>query len=271
MKRSKSHVDVQTGHMTRTRGCLARLGMFMHANLQLPSPLSAIIMKTYMDRGVQAGSPQLQSNTSLDAELLAPSPNDPSFAMGDSRLLSPLAPSLQVPPAYIHSPARGTPNSKSELSSSTKPRQLPYLKPSAHRHSSIRVFSLPEDSPAITGRDEFDLVPRVVSMPEQRPIGGPLPDSSLSTEGYDGSMLSGGSFLSGTDTTSGISFSSHTQGTTPHTPSPPPSPDSVLIIENNCGLSESFLSNQQAIKGSSPGSQMKIAPTDEGKGLNFCN
>ena len=256
--------------MTRTRSCLARLGTLMHANLQPPSPLSAVIMKTYMDRGVQAGSPQLQSNLSLDAELLAPSPNDPSsFAIGDSQLLSPLTPSLQVSPAYIHSPARGTPNSKSELSSSTKPRQLPYLKPSAHRHSSIRVFSLPEDSPAITGREEFDLVPRVVSMPEQRPTGGPLPDSSLSTEGYDGSMLSGGSFLSGTDTTSGISFSSRTQGTIPHTPSPPPSPDSVLIIENNCGLSESFLSNQQAIKGSSPGSQTKIAPTDEGEGLSF--
>ncbi|KAI9463579.1 hypothetical protein BJY52DRAFT_1414793 [Lactarius psammicola] len=101
-------------------------------------------------------------------------------------------------------------------------------------------------------------------MPEQRPTGGQLADSSLSTEGYDGSMLSGGSFLSGTDTTSGICFSSRTQGTIPHTPSPPPSPDSVLIIENNCGLSEAFLSNQHPTKASSPGSEMKMAPTDEG-------
>ncbi|KAF8274462.1 hypothetical protein EI94DRAFT_1825457 [Lactarius quietus] len=212
-------------------------------------------MKTYMDRGVQAGS---------SAEFLAPSTNDPSsFAIGDSQL-SPLAPSLQVSPAYSHSPARGTSVPKSELSNSTKPRQLPHLKPSTHRHSSIRVFSLPEDSLAITGREGFDLVPRVVSMPEQRPTGGPLADSSLSTEGYDGSMLSGGSFLSGTDTTSGICFSSRKQGTIPHTPSPPPSPDSVLIIENNCELSDAFLSNQQPTKGSSPGSQLKIAPTDDG-------
>jgi hypothetical protein len=222
-------------------------------------------MKTYMDRGVQAGSSQL----SLDAELLAPSPNNPSesfFAIGDSQLLSPLAPSLQVSPAYSHSPARG---SQGELSSSTKPRQLPHLKPSTHRHSSIRVFSLPEDSPAITGREEFDLVPRVVSMPEQRPTGGPLADSSLSTEGYDGSMLSGGSFLSATDTTSGICFSRSTQGTIPHTPSPPPSPDSVLIIENNCGLSEAFLSNQHPTKASSPGSETRTAPIDEGEDLTF--
>jgi hypothetical protein len=43
-------------------------------------------------------------------------------------------------------------------------------------------------------------------MPEPRLAGGQLTESSLSTEGYDGSMLSGGSFLSGTDTTSGILF-----------------------------------------------------------------
>ncbi|KAH9048318.1 hypothetical protein EDB84DRAFT_1556949 [Lactarius hengduanensis] len=221
-------------------------------------------MKTYIDKGVQAGVSQLHSRAlSLDAGSLAPSPNDPPLAIGDSQLLSPLAPSLQVSPAYSHSPARGSSLSKTELSSSSKPRQLPLLKPSAHRHSSIRVFSLPEDSPAITGRETFDLVPRVVSMPEQRPNGAQLADSSLSTEGYDGSMLSGGSFLSGTDTTSGICFSSHTQGTIPHTPSPPPSPDSVLIIENNCGLSEAFLSNQHPTKASSPGSEMKM-PNDEG-------
>ncbi|KAI9442164.1 hypothetical protein H4582DRAFT_1926809, partial [Lactarius indigo] len=212
-------------------------------NPQPPSSLTTIMMKTYTDKGVQAGVSQLQSCAlSLDAESLTPFPNDPSFAIGDSQLLSPLAPSIQVSPAYSHSPARGSSLSRIELSSSTKPRQLPILKPSAHRHSSIRVFSLPEDSPAITGRETFDLVPRVVSMPEQRPTGGQLADSSLSTEGYDGSMLSGGSFLSGTDTTS----------------------DSVLIIENNCGLSEAFLSNQHPTKASSPGSEMKVAPTDEG-------
>src|SRR6266404_2430210 len=228
-------------------------------------------MKAYMDRGVQAGSSQLQSRAlPLDAELLSPSPKDSSlFAIGDSQFLSPLTPSLQVSPAYSHLPARGSSVLKTEFSGSTKPRQLPHLKPSVHRHSSIRVFSLPEDSSAATGREVLDLVPRVVSMPEQRPTGGQLVDSSLSTEGYDGSMLSGGSFLSGTDTTSGICFSSHTRGTIPHTPSPPPSPDSVLIIENNCGLSEAFLSNQHPNQASSPGSEMKVAPTDEGKSLNL--
>ncbi|KAH9061337.1 hypothetical protein EDB87DRAFT_1830862 [Lactarius vividus] len=200
-------------------------------------------MKTYVDKGVQAGVSQLHPRAlSLDAGSIAPSPNDSPLAIGDSQLLSPLAPSLQVSPAYSHSPARGSSLSKTELSSSSKPRQLPLLKPSAHRHSTIRVFSLPEDSPAITGRETFDLVPRVVSMPEQRPNGAQLADSSLSTEGYDGSMLSGGSFLSGTDTTS----------------------DSVLIIENNCGLSEAFLSNQHPTKASSPGSERKVVPIDEG-------
>ena len=73
----------------------------------------------------------------------------------------------------------------------------------------MRVFSLPEDSISATGKLEPNIVQRVVSMPEQRPPGGQLAESSLSTEGFEGSMLSGGSFLSGTDTTSGRRFASH--------------------------------------------------------------
>jgi hypothetical protein len=68
----------------------------------------------------------------------------------------------------------------------------------------MRVFSLPEDSLSVPGKAEPNIVQRVVSMPEQRLAGGQLAESSLSTEGFDGSMLSGNSFLSGTDTTSGI-------------------------------------------------------------------
>jgi hypothetical protein len=114
---------------------------------------------------------------------------------------------------------------------------------------------------------EFNPGQRVVSMPEQRLPGGHLAESSLSTEGFDSSMLSGGSFLSGTDTTSGIRFSNHKRGTIPYTPSPSSSPDSVLIIENNCGLSEAFLSNQTATKPASPVSEKKIAPRDEGRNV----
>ncbi|KAI0297100.1 hypothetical protein BC826DRAFT_1184740 [Russula brevipes] len=106
----------------------------------------------------------------------------------------------------------------------------------------MRVFSLPEDSLSAAAKAEPNLVQRVVSMPEPRLAGGQLTESSLSTEGYDGSMLSGGSFLSGTDTTS----------------------DSVLIIENSCGLSEAFLSDQTATKSTSPVSEKKIGPGDDG-------
>ena len=73
----------------------------------------------------------------------------------------------------------------------------------------MRVFSLPEDPHSAAGKPEPNIVQRVVSMPEQRLAGGQLAESSLSTEGFDGSMLSGGSFLSGTDTTSGICSASH--------------------------------------------------------------
>jgi hypothetical protein len=150
---------------------------------------------------------------------------------------------------------------KTEVSHAAKPHRLPQLRPSTSRHSAIRVFSLPED--IISEKSEVNVVQRVVSMPEPRLAGGQLTESSMSTEGFDGSMLSGGSFLSGTDTTSGICFFSHKQGIIPHTP-PQPSPDSVLIIENNCGLSEAFLSDQNATNPASPESEKKIAPGDEG-------
>jgi hypothetical protein len=166
-------------------------------------------MKSYIDRGVQAGPSLLQSRLlSLDGDLLSPSPEDPSFAIRNGELLSPLAPSLQVSTAYSNSPMHGSPVSRAEVSHRAKARQLPQLKPSTHKHSSIRVFSLPEDFSSAPGKSEPNPVQRVVSMPEQRFSASQFADSSLSTEGFDGSMLSGGSFLSGTDTTSGICVSS---------------------------------------------------------------
>ena len=172
-------------------------------------------MKSYIDRGVQAGSFLLQSRTlALDAEFLASSPEDPGYLTSDPRLLSP---PFNASPAYSHSPVNGSPVLKTEVSHAAKPRKLPQLRPSTNRHSAIRVFSLPEDSTLATGKLEPHTTQRVVSMPEQRPAGGQLADSSVSTEGFEGSMLSGGSFLSGTDTTSGRCFTSHNLSVTSHT------------------------------------------------------
>jgi hypothetical protein len=162
-------------------------------------------MKSYIDRGVQAGSFLLQSRTlALDAEFLASSPEDPGYLTSDPRLLS--SPPFHASPAYSHSPVNGSPILKAEASHAGKPRRLPQSRPSTNRHPAIRVVSLPEDSVLAAGKLEPNTTQRVVSMPEQRPAGGQLADSSVSTEGFEGSMLSGGSFLSGTDTTSGRCF-----------------------------------------------------------------
>ena len=204
----------------------------------------------------------MQSRTlALDAEFLASSLEDPGYAPSDPRLLSP---PFHASPAYSPSPVNESPLLKTEVSRAAKPRKLPQSRPSTNRHSAIRVFSLPEDSFSAMGKGEPDTPQRVVSMPEQRTAGGQLADSSLSTEGLEGSMLSGGSFLSGTDTTSGRYFSSHDLSTTSHT-FLTIFPDSVLIIENSCGLSEAFLSNQSTTKSASPTSEKKMAPGDEGR------
>ena len=164
-------------------------------------------MKSYTDRGVQAGSSLLQSRTvALDADVLASSLEGSSFAAGDSRLLSP---PFHASPAYSHSPVNVSPLLRTEGSHNAKPRKLPQLRPSTNRHATMRVFSLPEDALSAPGKAEPNIVQRVVSMPEQRLAGGQPAESSLSTEGFDGSMLSGNSFLSGTDTTSGICFATY--------------------------------------------------------------
>ena len=183
------------------------VGFLPNHHFPLYSARAQVPMKSYIDRGVQAGSFLLQSRTlALDAEFLASSPEDLGFTPSDPRLLSP---PFHASPAYSHSPVNGSPILKNEVSHAAKPRKLPQLRPSTNRHSAIRLFSLPEDSISTTGKVEPNIVQRVVSMPEQRPAGGQLADSSLSTEGFEGSMLSGGSFLSGTDTTSGRCLSSH--------------------------------------------------------------
>jgi hypothetical protein len=221
-------------------------------------------MKSYVERGVQAGPSLLQSRLlPLDDDLLAPSPEEASFANREGELLSPLTTPLQVSTAYNHSPTQDFLFSRAEVSYRAKPRQLPHLRPSAHKQSSIRVVSLPEDFPSVPEKSELNTTQRVVSMPEQRLPASHFADSSLSTEGFDGSMLSGGSFLSGTDTTSGMCVSNRKYvSTLIHLLT---LSDSVLIIENNCGLSEAFLSNQNTTKAASPVSKKKITPGDEGR------
>jgi hypothetical protein len=191
---------------------LPRVRFLPNHHFPLYQPEPQVPMKSYIDRGVQAGSFLLQSRTlALDAEFLASSPEDLGYAPSDPRLLSP---PFHASPAYSHSPVNGSPILKTEVSHAAKPRKLPQMRPSTNRHTAIRVFSLPEDS--ATGKLESNIVQRVVSMPEQRPAGGQLADSSVSTEGFEGSMLSGGSFLSGTDTTSGRYFFSHDLSLVPH-------------------------------------------------------
>ncbi len=205
--------------MTTTRPCVwltLPRGLSPQPPTTSSAPEPKVLMKSYIDRGVQAGSFLLQSRTlALEAEFLAPSPEDPSYVPSDPRSLSP--PFHHASPAYTHSPVNGSPLMKAEVSHTAKPRRLPQLRPSTNRHSAIRVFSLPEDSIVAAGKVEPNIVQRVVSMPEQRAVGGQLAESSLSTEGFEGSMLSGGSFLSGTDTTSGECFESRNLGIIFHT------------------------------------------------------
>ncbi|KAI0066141.1 hypothetical protein BV25DRAFT_1821030 [Artomyces pyxidatus] len=207
-----------------------------------------IVCKSYVERGVQTGSPTSRARSPrLDAR----SPTSPfsditSSSVNNAQQLSPSASSDRVS-AYNHSLAHSSPPLSVVLRTQRvpKPPRLPRNRPSQHHSEATRFFSLPEDAPIVSSKAELNSTQRIVSMPERQSTGRFTLDFSLSSDGVNASGYSGGSFLSENDTTSGIRLPDHEQGI-PHTPSPPSSPESVLIIENNDELSDAFLRKRGA-------------------------
>jgi hypothetical protein len=147
--------------------------------------------------------------------------------------------------AYSHSLP---PDSPSPVRSSVVARRLhkrqktPYSRPSPQKPNK-RIVSLPEDPPMFhtkTVRESTTF--RVVSLPDCLPSSSVLRESSSSIDLVDPSVFMDQSVFVGDEQISRIRVRPpSTDG--PHTPSPPSSPDSVLIIENNHQLPETFLRN----------------------------
>ncbi|KAJ7446290.1 hypothetical protein B0H11DRAFT_2085900, partial [Mycena galericulata] len=143
--------------------------------------------------------------------------------------------------AYIHSPSSGGHSipvhaigpTRSPPTSRKHP-QLPYSRPSHLNSITRRVLSLPETSPPYAM-----LVPREtrgVSLSER-----PRASLSFSDNTPESSASAETSFVSETRSGSSRARRSFPSSEMPHTPSPPSSPESVMIIGNDMQVPISFL------------------------------
>ncbi|KAJ7188026.1 hypothetical protein C8R46DRAFT_978952 [Mycena filopes] len=188
------------------------------------------LQKDYVDRGVQTlsrpDSSTLQPMNLRVYEL--PAPSTPPTTLGrDTPSYSPRFDIGGHPtPLHTTGPTRSSPTSR-------KHAQLPYSRPSQSTGTTQRVLSLPETSPRVVHvlRES-----RGVSLSE-RPLRASLSFSDNTTD----SASTETSFLSENRSGSSRARRSFPSSDMPHTPSPPSSPESVMIIGNDMQVPISFL------------------------------
>ncbi|KAG6866716.1 hypothetical protein C0991_011375 [Blastosporella zonata] len=151
-----------------------------------------------------------------------------------------------------HNPPPSPPARLSVLHRTVKPAQLSYSRPNMPRSREKRVISLPE-APALKYSSGSLFVP-VHDGPLQRVVSLPAPDL-LSNPNLDSSTTSqeNSSSLEYLDTSLETSYRSSRTGSVHHnprsfppsdmpaTPSPPSSPESILVVSSDTRVSKTFL------------------------------
>ncbi|KAJ7163610.1 hypothetical protein C8R43DRAFT_919307, partial [Mycena crocata] len=194
--------------------------------------------RDYVDRGVQTDSPRQLSRPENSRVYDPPAPITPPTSSNSGRSSY----SSSYDRACSHSPASGshpipdhTAGPTRSPPTSRKHPQLPYSRPSQlHRGTTQRILSLPETSPPYVTR-----VPRAargVSLSER-----PRTSLSFSDNTVESSASAETSFLSENHSGSSRARRSFPSSDMPHTPSPPSSPESVMIIGNDMQVPISFL------------------------------
>jgi hypothetical protein len=221
------------------------------------SPPRSPATKGYVDRGIQTISPpatiwlarsvssstQNSSTRAHNGSLSEYSSNAPTSTHAHSRSSS------KLDSAYSHSLPPDSPSPVRSMITARrtfKRQKTPYSRPSPEKLQT-RVVSLPDNPPMYrtdAARDSTTL--RVVSVPDHLPssymsIGNNTPDVT------DPSLCLDHSVFAGDEKNSRIRVRPP-QVNTPHTPSPPSSPDSVLFIDDNHQLSKTFLCHNSVQK-----------------------
>ncbi|KAJ7217838.1 hypothetical protein GGX14DRAFT_357273 [Mycena pura] len=191
--------------------------------------------KDYVDRGVQTdlvrrlSRPHSSTSKPVNPRIYDdPAPTTPPGPLNIGRSFH-LA-------AYTHSPSGGSPLASGPARSPhnfRKHPQLPYSRPSQIHGITQRVLSLPETSP-----------PRVTVVRETRGVSlSERPRVSLSSSDNTGEFSASAetSFLSENRSGSSRTRRSFPSCDMPRTPSPPSSPESVMIIGNDMRVPIAFL------------------------------
>ncbi|KAJ7072117.1 hypothetical protein C8F01DRAFT_230437 [Mycena amicta] len=183
--------------------------------------------KYYVERAVQTDMPRSLSRADckpVNPRVYDLSPTTPATMSNEDTISSNLSHG-----AYIYSPSSGGhPGPMRSPHLSRKHPQFPYRRPSQ------RVFSLPETSPpyaTVTARET-----RGVSLTERARVSLTFSDN---TPEISSSVET--SFRSETRSGSSRARRSLPSSDIPHTPSPPSSPESVMIIGNNMQVPMAFL------------------------------
>lgn len=133
-------------------------------------------------------------------------------------------------------------HSISSITRAYKRQHLPFSRPAGLvtlKHPSSRIVSLPETTPAYSVKTVLDkTTPRVVSMPLPSVQSPPSDQDDFNEYSREET-----SFFFRHGYPSCTTVLDHFSEA-PHTPSPPSSPDSVVIIANKDQLSEEFLRNR---------------------------
>jgi hypothetical protein len=203
--------------------------------------------KTYVDRETQtepelsrSSSPSLDSRVSSGCQVQ----NTPNHALSPT--------STQYDSAHSYSLPTESPTEDSiNLSTGRvyKYAQLTYNRPTKPRKQPAnRVVSLPETEPLCSIKNILEANARVISMSER-----PKPNvSSDSLNCFEVSASTENSYPTEEDAASSRRCHGLQASDVPHTPTPPSSPESVMIIENSVHLPRSFLRHNPALASSSP-------------------
>ena len=176
------------------------------------------------DMDISTSSNPSLAETSLETSVVA---EDSAYSLEQ---MSPLA----SPSTLYSSTTRSFKQAKS-------PGLTRYVRAQKVSGSSTRLLSLPETVAAYSAKTALAKAPRVVSNPEHLKRRLRTPED----EAHSDQLL---------DINVGAGSSAHRSAAidTPRTPSPPSSPDSVVIISNNNHLSESFLRGKSRRPSCSP-------------------
>lgn len=234
--------------------------------------------KDYVDRGIQTDSSRSPSNSPVwgfsaarkacNHRVYDGSPSSPQ----DTSNNTPFRTSTQLDSAYIYSlpPDSDSPSPTSVESGAIptsrrayKNLQLSYNRPSESLNvSKKRVVSLPETVPPDSRKTILSSSTlRVSSMSERPKPSASYLDSRPSQNCFEIAASTDTSYLSADDGYSrsrARAFPSASD--VPHTPSPPSSPESVMIIETDVQIPHTFLRNKPAPESHSAYSDDEGAP-----------